>query len=177
MSKESVAEAKKRADALAKKKKAAEVPRPRPYITARGCSSVAERPLCMRKAQGSNPCSSSLTYAVGTGFPELTRFPLRRKRRTRPRARARSSAEPAEMHDKLPTGFHGLVSLSNIGELTTYEELPRSPCCFAAIVGCRHGDGVLTRYTSHSRRRDGVMVDATRLRELMHTVSTRRTGE
>ena len=30
MSKESVAEAKKRADALAKKKKAAEVPRPRP---------------------------------------------------------------------------------------------------------------------------------------------------
>ena len=59
MSKESVAEAKKRADALAKKKKAAEVPRPRPYITARGCSSVAERPLCMRKAQGSNPCSSN----------------------------------------------------------------------------------------------------------------------
>ena len=119
-------------DALAKKKKAAEVPRPRPYITARGCSSVAERPLCMRKAQGSNPCSSSLPYAVGTGFPELTRYPLRRKRRTRPRARARSSAErpsqsPAEqMHDKLPTGFHGLVSLSNIGELThTYES---SPC-------------------------------------------------
>ena len=30
MSKESVAEAKKRADALAKKKKAAEVPQPRP---------------------------------------------------------------------------------------------------------------------------------------------------
>ena len=64
MSKESVAEAKKRADALAKKKKAAEVPRPRPYITARGCSSVAERPLCMRKAQGSNPCSSSLRHSV-----------------------------------------------------------------------------------------------------------------
>ena len=62
MSKESVAEAKKRADALAKKKKAAEVPRPRPYITARGCSSVAERPLCMRKAQGSNPCSSTNTH-------------------------------------------------------------------------------------------------------------------
>ena len=64
MSKESVAEAKKRADALAKKKKAAEkkknkVPRPRPF-TFWGCSSVAERPLCMRKAQGSNPCSSSL---------------------------------------------------------------------------------------------------------------------
>merc|ERR1712216_883108 len=104
MSKESVAEA----------KKGAEVPRPRPYITGRGCSSVAERPLCMRKAQGSNPCSSSLTYAVGTEFPELTRVPLRRKRRPRPRARARSSAEPAEMHDKLLTGFHGLVSLSNI---------------------------------------------------------------
>ena len=96
---------------------------------------MAERPLCMRKAQGSNPCSSSLTYAVGTEFPELTRLPLRRKRRTRPRARARSSAEPAEMHDKLPTGFHGLVSLSNIGELTTYEEF-KSRCCFAAIVGC-----------------------------------------
>ena len=63
MSKESVAEAKKRADALAKKKKAAEkkknkVPRPRPF-TFWGCSSVAERPLCMRKAQGSNPCSSN----------------------------------------------------------------------------------------------------------------------
>ena len=29
------------------------------------------------------------------------------------------------------------------------------------------GGGVLTRYTSHSRRRDGVMVDATRLREVM----------
>ena len=26
-----------------------------------GCSSVAERPLCMRKAQGSNPCSSTHT--------------------------------------------------------------------------------------------------------------------
>ena len=25
----------------------------------RGCSSVVERPLCMRKAQGSNPCSSN----------------------------------------------------------------------------------------------------------------------
>ena len=64
MSKESVAEAKKRPDALAKKKKAAEkkknkVPRPRPF-TFWGCSSVVERPLCMRKAQGSNPCSSNL---------------------------------------------------------------------------------------------------------------------
>ena len=28
----------------------------------RGCSSVAERPLCMRKAQGSNPCSSTNTH-------------------------------------------------------------------------------------------------------------------
>ena len=118
--------------------KSNEVPARRPYsiFMGRGCSSVAERPLCMRKAQGSNPCSSSLTYAVGTEFPELTRFPLRRKRRTRPRARARSSAEPAEMHDKLPTGFHGLVSLSNIGELTqaTYETA--SPCCFAVVVEC-----------------------------------------
>ena len=95
---------------------------------------MAERPLCMRKAQGSNPCSSSLTYAVGTEFPELTRFPLRRKRRTRPRARDRSSAEPADMHDKLPTGFHGLVSLSNIGELTqaTYESLSR--CCLGCLT-------------------------------------------
>ena len=66
MSKESVAEAKKRADALAKKKKAAEVPRPRPYITGRGCSSVAERPLCMRKAQGSNPCSSNPFFTQKT---------------------------------------------------------------------------------------------------------------
>ena len=31
---------------------------PRP-ISLWGCSSVAERPLCMRKAQGSNPCSST----------------------------------------------------------------------------------------------------------------------
>ena len=30
-----------------------------------GCSSVAERPLCMRKAQGSNPCSSTHTQLRG----------------------------------------------------------------------------------------------------------------
>ncbi len=34
---------------------------PRPVFK-RGCSSVAERPLCMRKAQGSNPCSSTNTH-------------------------------------------------------------------------------------------------------------------
>ena len=39
--------------------KSNEVPRQRPFYE-RGCSSVAERPLCMRKAQGSNPCSSKL---------------------------------------------------------------------------------------------------------------------
>ena len=32
-----------------------------PVGIARGCSSVAERPLCMRKVQGSNPCSSTNT--------------------------------------------------------------------------------------------------------------------
>ena len=40
--------------------RAATVPRPRP-MHIWGCSSVAERPLCMRKAQGSNPCSSTHT--------------------------------------------------------------------------------------------------------------------
>ena len=41
--------------------KSNEVPARRPYsiFMGRGCSSVAERPLCMRKAQGSNPCSST----------------------------------------------------------------------------------------------------------------------
>ena len=34
----------------------------RVLYTKRGCSSVAERPLCMRKAQGSNPCSSTNTH-------------------------------------------------------------------------------------------------------------------
>ena len=44
--------------------RAATVPRPRP-MHIWGCSSVAERPLCMRKAQGSNPCSSTHTQLRG----------------------------------------------------------------------------------------------------------------
>ena len=121
---------------------------------------MAERPLCMRKAQGSNPCSSSLTYAAGTEFPELTRFPLRRKRRTRPRARARSSAEPAEMHDKLPTGFHGLVSLSNIGELltqATYESFHGLlfRCCCLGMLTRRWRPGAVRESLAPRRWRDG----------------------
>ena len=43
--------------------KSNEVPARRPPIfMGRGCSSVAERPLCMRKAQGSNPLSSKSLY-------------------------------------------------------------------------------------------------------------------
>ena len=38
------------------------LPRPLTHFLGWGCSSVAERPLCMRKAQGSNPCSSTNTH-------------------------------------------------------------------------------------------------------------------
>ena len=48
--------------------KSNEVParRPNSIFMGRGCSSVAERPLCMRKAQGSNPCSSKSRYTQKT---------------------------------------------------------------------------------------------------------------